>query len=130
MNITKIKIYIILLMIPLLNACASGSSIITGAVRTPLEINQVQLYLVAPEKYETIGIVKASSDVSWMGQDSQHYAVEELKKQAAKLGANGVLLVTTEKKVPVTIDTNASDAVDASPTSEKSVIGKAIYVKE
>jgi len=130
MHLTKIKIYSILFIITLLNACASGSSIVTGAVRTPIKTDQVQLYLDPPEKYETIGIVKASSDVGWIGQDSQGYAVEELKKQAAKLGANGVLLITNEGKASSTIDKNANDDVNASPVSEKSVIGKAIYVKE
>ncbi|MDB4522267.1 hypothetical protein N9100_02530, partial [Gammaproteobacteria bacterium] len=40
------------------------------------------------------------SDMGITAQQSQDYALEELKKQAAKLGANGVLLtnVGTEKE--------------------------------
>jgi hypothetical protein len=45
-----------------------------------------------PEGAEEIAIVKASSDSGWTQQDSLDYAVDELKKQAAKVGANAVVL--------------------------------------
>ena len=45
-----------------------------------------------PEGAEVIAIVKASSDSGWTQQDSLDYAVDELKKQAAKVGANAVVL--------------------------------------
>ena len=45
-----------------------------------------------PEGAEHIAIVSASSDSGWNQQQSLDYAVEELKKQAAKVGANAVVL--------------------------------------
>ncbi|MEF2524347.1 hypothetical protein V4D10_18420 [Vibrio mimicus] len=89
---SKIKVGLVVVALSVLNACASGSAIVTGVKKPALDFNQVRLYLEAPEQYETIGIVKASSDAGITQQDSQDYAVEELKKQAAKIGANGVIL--------------------------------------
>ena len=68
-------------------ACATGSgtALVTGDKRTPLDPGLVNLYLEAPANYEVIGLVSASSDAGWTEQDSQDYAVQELKNQAAKL---------------------------------------------
>ena len=85
------------LLIPLallaIAACASGSAIVTGQRRAPVAREQVKLYLEAPTEYEVIGVVSASSDAGWTEQGSLDYAIAELKKQAGKLGANGVLLL-------------------------------------
>lgn len=87
-----IRNVITLLLAITLVACASGSSIVTGKKRAPLNPNHVKLYTEPPTNYEVIGIVNASSDAGWTEQGSVDYAIEELKNQAAKLGANGVLL--------------------------------------
>jgi hypothetical protein len=128
MEITNIKKLVTLILIIFLTGCASGSHIITGKVRTPIDFKQVQLYIDAPEKYETIGIVKSSSDAGWTEQDSQDYAVEELKKQAAKLGANGVLLMTSGESTSTIIGTNPNGSLYATPVSAQTLTGKAIYV--
>lgn len=130
MQINNIKFQAIILFAVLLTACASGSSIVTGTVRAPIDFNQVKLYIDAPESYETIGIVKASSDAGWTEQGSQDYAVQELKKQAAKLGANGVLLTTTGEKTSAIYGTNPDGGIYAIPVSAQTVTGKAIYVAE
>ena len=130
MRIAQIKIHLAIIMLLFLAACATGSSIVTGTVRSPIDFNQVQLYIDAPEKYETIGLVRASSDAGWTEQDSVNYAIEELKKQAAKLGANGVLLTTTGETTSSIIGTNSNGTVYAIPVSAQTVTGKAIYISE
>ncbi|WP_241904839.1 hypothetical protein [Vibrio splendidus] len=75
--------------------CASGSAILVGEARDPITPLEVTLYLEAPENYEKIALVDASSDAGMTKQGSIDYAIEELKNQAAKLGANGVLLQAT-----------------------------------
>ena len=112
----------------LLAACATGSSIVVGEVREPLMPDQVQLYLQAPTNYEVIGIVDASSDAGWTEQGSVDYAVEELKKQAARLGANGVLLESTGARTSTFIGGQGTDYLYAVPVTAKIVSGKAIYV--
>ena len=72
--------------------CASSSVIVTGTPRTPIDVSSVKLYLEAPEKYEVIGQITAYSDSGWTRQGSVDYAIGELKKRAAALGANGVII--------------------------------------
>ena len=73
-------------------ACASGSVVVTGTKRPAIAPSLVQLYSKPPADYEVVGIVKASSEMGFTEQGSTDYAVEELKKQAAAIGANGLLI--------------------------------------
>ena len=114
----------------ILLSCASGSAIVTGKTRPPISVMEVRLYTEAPARYETIGIVKASSDAGWSEQDSVNYAVEELKMQAAKLGANGVLLTATGENAYSIVGSNPNGSDYTIPVSEQLVSGKAIYVNE
>ncbi|ALM66747.1 hypothetical protein FORC4_1774 [Vibrio parahaemolyticus] len=127
---SKIKVGLVVVVLSFLNACASGSAIVTGVKRPALDFNQVRLYLEAPEQYETIGIVKASSDAGITQQASQDYAVEELKKQAAKIGANGVILTTAGERTSSIISTNADGSIYTIPVSAQTVSGKAVFVTE
>jgi len=123
------SLYFILLAI-FLTGCASGSAIITGTTRSVTDPKTVKLYLEEPSRYEVIGIVEASSDSGWTAQSSQNYAVEELKKQAAKIGANGVLLMNTGEKNSTVFGTSGAGIFWAAPITAKTVSGKAIYVYE
>lgn len=130
MEIPKIKRFLLPFIIVALTACASGSHIITGTVRAPIDFKLVKLYADEPEAYETIGIVKASSDAGWTEQGSQDYAVEELKKQAAKIGANGVLLLSSGQATSAIVGTNPNGGSYAIPVSAQTITGKAIYVAQ
>tara|TARA_R110002167_G_scaffold340041_2_gene547920 strand:- start:2715 stop:3107 length:393 start_codon:yes stop_codon:yes gene_type:complete len=130
MIINNIKGVVLLILVIFVTACASGSYIITGKVRAPINFKLVQLYIDAPENYETIGLVKSSSDAGWTEQGSQDYAVQELKKQAAKIGANGVLLITTGENTSAFISTNPNGGSYAIPVSAQTLTGKAIYVSK
>ena len=130
MSIQYLYATIICFSVLILTACASGSSIVTGKTRTSIDPSQVILYLEPPEKYEVIGIVKASSDSGWTEQDSQDYAVEELKNQAAKLGANGVILTTAGENTSTVVGTYSTGMVYAIPVTSQTVSGKAIYVRK
>lgn len=104
--------------------CASGNALVTGTQRPATSPESVVLYTEAPEKYEVIGIVNASSDATGSAQTDLNYAVAELKKQAAKIGANGIILqdVSSSKGDSVLIGN-----VLVSEDKQK-VSGKAIYV--
>lgn len=111
-------------------ATATGSSIVTGTVRPGTHAEDVKLYLEEPKQYKVIGLVEASSDAGWTEQGSQDYAVGELKKQAAKLGANGVLLVSTGEDTSTIIGGYGTGTIWAVPVVAKKLTGKAIYVTE
>jgi hypothetical protein len=118
------------IVILLLAGCAtgSGSSIVVGEVREVIDPNQVELYLEIPESFEIIGIVTASSGSGWNEQGSVDYAVEELRNQAAKLGANGVLIESTGSQTSTVVGCYGTGYLYAVPVTAKSVTGKAIYV--
>jgi hypothetical protein len=80
----------------------------------------VTLYLEPPAEFEVIGLVSASSGAGWSEQGSVDYAVKELKKQAARLGANGLLLAAA-------IGSSTTGVGDI-PANAKTVQGKAIFV--
>lgn len=101
--------------------CVSGSAIVTGTKRAPIQPDQVVLYLEAPEKFEVIGLVTASSDTGFSEQKAVDNAVRELKNQAGRLGANGLILspaVGSETKI-----------VGNFVATTKTVQGKAIFVE-
>ena len=83
----------------LVGACATGSSIVTGQKRTQTDPLQVRILLQMPPNHEVIGLVEARSLGGMTDQDRQNYALEELKKQAAAIGANAVVLNATGEEV-------------------------------
>ena len=120
---------LVILVLLTLGACASGSAIVTGAVRAPIKPEQVSIYLEPPAEFETIGLVNASSSSGWTEQGSVDYAIQELKEQAAKLGANGVLLVASGDRTTTTYVLSGTVLVPV-PVTAKTVRGTAIFVKK
>ena len=112
------------------SACASGSAIVTGNVRPAVAPESVKLFMDQPSRYEVIGLVEASSHSGWTAQGSQDYAIAELKKQAAKLGANGVLLDATGDQTSMMFGGYGTGMLWAMPVKAKTVKGKAILVYE
>jgi hypothetical protein len=96
----------------------------------PITASEVTLFLETPTSYDVIGMVSASSDAGWTEQGSVDYAVAELKNQAAKLGANGVLLDSTGERTSTVIGGVGTDYVYAVPVKAKTVFGRAIFVEE
>ena len=93
------RLITLLLTISCLASCASGSSVVIGET-SPMIQNweSVTITNEMPEGARTIALVKASSAMGATKQGSVNYAIEELKKQAAKVGANTVVIGTTSTK--------------------------------
>lgn len=108
----------------ILFSCASGSAIVTGPLRSATKPETVVVYSEPPKNYEVIGIVSASSDAGLTQQSSLNYALEELKKQAARIGANGIIIenINTSNNGGVIVGN-----IWVNVTSQN-VSGKAIYV--
>jgi len=79
----------------LVTACASGTALVTGAKREPTNPTTIRLVHSIPEGADVIARVEAISDRGFTDQGSLDYAVEELKKQAAKVGANVLVITST-----------------------------------
>jgi len=86
-----------LLALPLLAACAT-SAMVTGRVRPPIDPAQVRIYQAPPPGgFEEIAQLETQSGALIYGEQNKLNSVlSHLRKEAAKLGANGVLLVGTE----------------------------------
>jgi len=76
-------------------ACASGTALVTGAKREPTNPATIRIVHMMPEGADVIARVEASSDGGLTNQGSLDYAVEELKKQAANVGANALVITST-----------------------------------
>ena len=77
-----------------LAACVT-SQVLVGQARAPISPAEVQLYLEPPaRRYESIAILDVSSKhaFAFTAEGKAQVVIRRLKEQAAKLGANGVLL--------------------------------------
>lgn len=86
--------FISLLIVVLLSACAS-SHVMIGKARPPITPDSVQIYMQPPAgKYEQIAILNTSSagSFSFTAQSKTDSVIKRLKEQAARLGANGIIL--------------------------------------
>src|ERR1700676_5804040 len=77
-----------------LAACAPSSHILVGTARPPIAPSEVKIYSQPPPSFEEIAILDASANSMFGagGQGSVDKVIQRLKEQAAKLGANGILL--------------------------------------
>jgi hypothetical protein len=84
----------------LLLGCSTSSHVLVGQTRAAIAPEQVKIYLQAPAKYEEVAVIEASSQGSgaFSEQEKMNAAMDRLKKEAASLGANGVLLQGTEDR--------------------------------
>jgi hypothetical protein len=83
------------LMSAALGGCATTQAVLVGHARPPISVDRVQIYLQPPiGKYEQIANLAASSRGSFAvtTHGKIDKVIERLKKQAASLGANGILL--------------------------------------
>lgn len=77
-----------------LAACATSSHVLVGTARPPISPDDVDVLMQAPAKFEEIAEVKASSGTSLKSEDAKlDEAIEGLRKEAARLGANAVVVV-------------------------------------
>jgi hypothetical protein len=92
-------------------ACASNAPVMTGVAHTPLTPDQVVIYSAAPANYEKIAVLTASSKSAFSpgGQKSVDKVVERLKEQAAKLGANGLILQDFSDRQSASIGTGVGN---------------------
>lgn len=85
-----------LVAVLLLAACATGP-LVTGTARAPIDPAQVRVYYSAPQvPYEEVARLDVSSGAFTFGDQAKTNAViERMRRQAAGLGANGVVLLGT-----------------------------------
>ena len=75
-------------------ACATDSVVVTGRVRPAISPAEVKLYWQPPAAFEEIAVLNASKSSAFTtgGQKTVDKVIAGLKEQAAKVGANGLIL--------------------------------------
>jgi hypothetical protein len=90
----KLPVFATLIALAALSGCAT-SHVMVGQARPPISPDQVQIYLHPPAgKYLEIALLDTSSRSSFAitAQGKTNVVMNRLKAEAAKLGANGILL--------------------------------------
>jgi hypothetical protein len=123
-------------------ACSTSSHVLVGTPRAPISPESVRIYTLPPPQYEQIAHLDASSQGSFAitSQQNMDKAISRLKEEAAKLGANGVLLQTVQEQQSGAIGVgggntsysgNSATGVGVGGSfgiTNKAVAGLAIYV--
>ena len=73
--------------------CASTSRVMLGQARAPVDPASQQIYSTPPAGAVEIAQLEASSAVGFGTQGQTDAAIARLKREAAALGANGVILM-------------------------------------
>lgn len=121
----------ITLMLTMITGCTimDGNSIVTGNARSPISAEMVRLYRTAPEKFEEIAVVSASAGHDFKKSSSLlNSAIQRLKEEAAKLGANGVLLSEIDERDVPAVTTNYGAAIASGGGSSVYATGNSISV--
>lgn len=129
-------------LVLVLVGCSTSSHVMLGPARPPISPDSVRIYSVPPEKYEQIASLNATSQgtMALTSQQNMDAAIARLKNEAAKLGANGVLLQTVQDQQTGSVGLgggsssyggNTATGVGAGGSfgiTNKAVTGIAIYV--
>jgi len=127
-----------LLGLALLSAgCASTSKVMLGQARAPVDPATVQIYSTPPAGSQEIAQLESASAVGFGTQGQTDAAVMRLKREAASLGANGVILMGVGSSgSPVGMSVGAGSYGShvgggvgiGIPTTQKRAAGVAIWV--
>jgi hypothetical protein len=98
---------LVIALIPTLAGCATSSQMLTGSRRAPLSPSDVRVYTQAPQSFEEIAVLSASrkSVSSAGGERAIEKMIETMRSQAARLGANGLLLEDFSDSDPIAVGT-------------------------
>jgi hypothetical protein len=104
--------------------CVS-SHVMIGQARPPITPDQVKIYWHPPAHYDEIALLDTSSrnSFSFTAQGKTDAVIDRLKEEAAKLGANGVLLEGVGDQSAGSVSTGYAQATATSNSAYASGIG-------
>jgi uncharacterized lipoprotein YajG len=106
------RLGLLALAVAALAGCATSSHVLTGTPRSPIPPESVRVYTQPPPTYEQIATIDATSQgsLALTSQQNMDKAIERLKREAAKLGANGILLQSVQTQQSGAIGTGVGSA--------------------
>lgn len=120
-----------------LAGCAGTSTVMMSDARPPIDPSQVRMYRQAPPNAIEIAQLESTSGVGFGSQGQTDAVIARLKREAAALGANGVVLLGMGSGgSPVGMSVGAASYGSNGgagmsmgiPTQQKYAAGMAIYV--
>ena len=142
----RLRFTILCLVVASLAGCASSSSRLVAPARPPISPAEVRIYHAPPPHYQEIAVLDATSDAHFFHgtAEGEGEAIERLKIEAAKVGANGVLLTLVGDRPSGTLGVGvgggdvsfhhhggtevAGAAAGSAPIVQNGAAGIAIYV--
>lgn len=140
---SRIRWLLVFTVLAMSAGCAS-SHVLIGQARPAISPAQVKLYVRTPAKYQEIALLHASDRGAFgiTDQIRMNKVIARLKKEAAELGANGILLSGVSDQAVGSVNSGSATATAygnsayaygtgvSSPIMQKSGSGMAIYVTE
>lgn len=136
---TPMRSAVLASLLLVLAGCASTHRVMLGPARPAIAPEQVQVYVQPPARFEEIARIETESAIGFGTPGQTDSAIATLRREAAALGANGVLLLgvdTVRPPVGVSVGTGVVRrhvGVFGSvgvPTSQRRAVGIAIHVIE
>ena len=120
-----------LFMVPVLASCASTSVRVTGTARAPIRADAVRVYTFAPPAFDEVAQLRISRNSLGGGERAIQTVIDRMKLEAAKLGANGLLLEDFTDGRSLSLGTGAgSDTYTHNGTISVGVAGEIGIVKK
>jgi hypothetical protein len=116
-----------------LSGCASGPKVVQlSGPHPPVPPDQVRIFQNPPSEYGILSIVYSpiSDKIHWDAQGDANAGFEQLKADAGRIGANGVLLVAPPNTANVQVIAGYRGMMYRVPmmTNPKTAVVQAIYV--
>lgn len=106
--ISSISFLTILVFSAFITGCAvvGGSHVVTGEIREPIDPGDVVVYNAFPKTFKEIALVSAKAGNDFKSEQKiMDAAMERLKKEAAKVGANGIVIEAIRNRSDPTVTT-------------------------
>ena len=141
MTVLRMTVLRSMLVVAVLAAagCASTSKVMLGPARAPIPAEAVRVYVEPPLRFREIARLEANSAIGFGTPGQTDSAIATLRREAAALGANGLLLMgidTVRPPVGVSLGTGivrrhvgVFGSVGV-PTSQRRAVGVAIWVTD
>jgi hypothetical protein len=132
MNTRKLRYWFTAILAFALAGCASKALPSSGP-RAPTSPQAVKLYQKPPYRYERLGLVSVpvDADVKWDASGNSDAGFDRLKEEAARRGANGLLLQVDRSQYDgrVLVGYHFTDyQVPYKDTTPRTAVAEAIYV--
>ena len=117
----RVTVTVTVTLMLFLMGCASSSQVLVGTPHPAISTDQVKIYPVPPPRFDEIAILDASkkSVFGTGGQKTTDQLIDEFKAQAAKLGANGLIIEGFAERETASIGTG----VGSESYSRSSAVG-------